>query len=89
MPRIVVTHAVEDVQRWLNGKAARAEAIESGSGSNVTDYVAQDGTNNIAVAADVSDLAAMGAMLSSPSPEVVATMQEHGVIAPLTVYVEA
>ena len=89
MPRIVVTHAVEDVQRWLNGKAARAEAIESGSGSNVTDYVAQDGSNNIAVAADVSDLAAMGAMLSSPSPEVVATMQEHGVIAPLTVYVEA
>ena len=30
MPRVVVTHAVEDVQRWLNGKAARAEAIESG-----------------------------------------------------------
>jgi hypothetical protein len=89
MPRIVVTHAVEDVQRWLNGKAARAAAIESGSGSNVTDYVAQDGSNNIAVAADVSDLAAMGAMLDSPSPEVVATMQEHGVIPPLTVYVEA
>ena len=43
MPRVVVTHAVEDVQRWLNGKADRAAAIESGSGSNVTDYVAQDG----------------------------------------------
>ena len=77
------------MQRWLNGKAARAEAIESGSGSNVTDYVAQDGSNNIAVAADVSDLAAMGAMLDSPSPEVVATMREHGVVPPLTVYVEA
>lgn len=89
MPRVVVTHAVEDVQRWLNGKAARAEAIESGSGSNVTDYVAQDGSNNIAVTADVSDLAAMGAMLASPSPEVAATMQEHGVIPPLTVYIEA
>ena len=89
MPRVVITHAVEDVQRWLNGKAARAEAIESGSGSNVTDYVAQDGSNNIAVAADVSDLAAIGAMLASPSPEVVATMQEHGVIPPLTVYIEA
>ena len=89
MPRVVVTHAVEDVQRWLNGKAARTEAIESGSGSNVTDYVAQDGSNNIAVTADVSDLAAMGAMLASPSPEVAATMQEHGVIPPLTVYIEA
>ena len=48
MPRVVVTHAVEDVQRWLKGKAARAAAIESGSGSNVTDYVAQDGSNKIA-----------------------------------------
>jgi hypothetical protein len=89
MPRVVVTHAVEDIERWLNGKAARAAAIESGSGSNVTDYVAQDGSNNIAITADVSDLAAMGAMLASPSPEVAAAMQEHGVIPPLTVYVEA
>jgi hypothetical protein len=89
MPRVVVTHAVEDVPRWLQGKAARAEAIEAGSGSNVTDYVAQDGSNNIAVAADVSDLVAMGAMLSSPSPEVAAAMQEHGVIPPFTVYIEA
>jgi hypothetical protein len=89
MPRVVVTHAVEDIERWLNGKAARAAAIESGSGSNVTDHVAQDGSNNIAITADVSDLAAMGAMLASPSPEVAAAMQEHGVIPPLTVYVEA
>ena len=89
MPRVVVTHAVEDVQRWLNGKAARAEAIESGSGSNVIDYVAQDGSNSIAITADVSDLAAMGAMLASPSAEVAAAMQAHGVIPPLTVYIEA
>jgi hypothetical protein len=89
MPRVVVTHAVEDVQRWLNGKATRAEAIESGSGSNVTDYVAQDGSNNIAVAADVGDLAAMGAMLTSPSAEIAAAMQDHGVIPPFTVYIEA
>ena len=89
MPRVVVTHAVEDVQRWLKGKATRAAAIASGSGSNVTDYVAQDGSNNIAISADVSDLAAMGAMLASPSPEVAAAMQEHGVIPPFTVYIEA
>jgi hypothetical protein len=89
MPRVVITHAVEDVQRWLNGKAVRAAAIESGSGSNVTDYVAQDGSNNIAVTADVGDLAAMGAMLASPSPEVLAAMQEHGVVPPITAYVEA
>jgi hypothetical protein len=89
MPRVVITHAVEDVERWLNGRAGRAAAIESGSGSNVTDFVAHDGSNNIAVSADVSDLSALQAMLASPPPEVAARMAEHGVIAPLTLYVEA
>ena len=59
MAKVVITHAVADIDRWLQGKGERADAIESGTGSNVTDYVAQDGSNNIAVTADVSDLAAM------------------------------
>ena len=63
MPRIVATHAVVDIDRWLEGKAERAAAIESGSGSNVVDHVAQDGSNNIAITADVGDLAALGALL--------------------------
>lgn len=89
MPRVVVTHEVVDVPRWLEGKAERAAAIESGSGSNVTDYVAADGSNNIAVTVDVADLDAMNAMLASPSPEVAALMEQHGVVPPLTVYIEA
>ena len=88
MPRIVVTHAVEDAARWLDGKAERAAAIASLSGSNVSDYVAEDGSNNVAICCDVSDLAAMQAQLESPSPEVAGAMQKHGVIPPLTVYVE-
>ena len=67
MPKIVVTHAVVDVERWLKGKAERAAAIESGSGSNVTDYVAQDGSNNIAITADVADVDAIRAMLAAAS----------------------
>jgi len=89
MPRVVITHAVEDIDRWLQGKAGRAAAIESGTGSNVTDYVAHDGGNNIAVTADVSDLATLQAMLASPPPDVLAAMQEHGVIQPISAYVEA
>lgn len=89
MPRVVLTHAVVDIDRWLKGKAERAEAIESGSGSNVVDYVAHDGSNNIAVSADVGDLAAMQAMLASPPPEMLARMEEHGVVPPITAYVEA
>lgn len=86
---MVITHAVVDVERWLKGKAARAEAIESGSGGNVTDYVASDGSNNVAVTADVSDVDAIEAMLAAPPPEVLARMEEHGVVPPITAYIEA
>jgi hypothetical protein len=89
MPKIVGTHAVVDVERWLNGKAERAAAIESWSGSNVTDFVAEDGSNNIAVTADVADIEAMKASMASPSPEVAALMEKHGVIPPITLYIEA
>lgn len=89
MPRVVITHAVADVERWLNGKAERAEAIESASGSDVTDYVAQDGSNNVAITAEIGDLSAMKAMLASPPPDVLAKMEAHGVIPPITAYVEA
>lgn len=89
MPKVVITHAVQDIDRWLVGKAERATAIESASGSNVADYVAADGSANIAITADVADVDAMRAMLASPPPEVVAAMESHGVIQPITAYVQA
>jgi hypothetical protein len=89
MPKIVVTHGVVDIDRWLQGKAARVAAIESMSGSNVTDYVVQDGSKNVAVAADVQDLDAFQATLAAPPPEMAALMEEHGVVPPLTAYVAA
>jgi hypothetical protein len=85
VPRIVITHAVVDIERWLKGKGDRAAAI----GTNVIDYVAQDGSNNIAITADVQDIDAAQAMLASPPPEIAAKMEEHGVIPPLTAYIEA
>ena len=87
MPKVVLTHAVVDIDRWLRGKAERAAAIESGSGSNVTDYVAHDGSTNVAVTADVQDLEGMQAMLASPPPDVLALMEKHGVVPPITAYV--
>lgn len=89
MPKVVITHAVQDTDRWLQGKAERAAAIESGTGSNVTDYVAQDGSNTIAVTADVADIDAMRSMLTAPSAEVVAAMEAHGVVQPLKIYIES
>ena len=89
MPKVVITHAVEDIDRWLQGKAERAAAIEGGTGSNVTDYLAQDGSKNIAVTADVADVDAMKSLLTAPSAEVAATMEAHGVVHPLTAYIES
>ena len=89
MPKLVITHAVEDLDRWLAGQSERAAAIESGSGSNVTDYVAADGSNNIAVTADVADVEQLKGMLASPPPEVLEKMQAHGVVQPITSYVQA
>jgi len=89
MPKVVITHAVQDIDRWLQGKAERAAAIESGTGSNVTDYVAQDGSKNIAITAEVADVDAMKSMLAAPPPEVVARMEAHGVVQPVTMYVES
>jgi hypothetical protein len=86
---MVVTHAVADVERWLEGKSERAAAIESGSGSNVTDYVAADGSNNIAITADVADVEAIKAMLASPPADVLEKMEAHGVVPPITAYIQA
>jgi hypothetical protein len=87
MPKVVLTHSVEDVERWLTGKQERAEAIEA-VGANVIDHVAADGSNNIAVTADVGDMEALQSMLASPPPEVLEAMQRHGVIPPITAYIE-
>lgn len=87
MARMVITHSVVDIDRWLQGKAERAAAIGE-VGSNVTDYVAVDGSNTIAITADVPDVEAAQAMLASPSPETAAAMEKHGVLPPVAVYIE-
>lgn len=87
MAKIVITHAVVDIERWLKGKEERA-AVISAYATNVTDYVAMDGSNNIAVTADVHDMAGAQAMMASPSPDDAAAMERHGVLPPLMVYVE-
>ena len=87
MPRIVITHAIEDVDRWLQGKAERAAALPGVT--NVTDLVALDGSKQASVAFDIDDVDTLTAMLASMPPEVAAQAESHGVIMPMMVYVEA
>jgi hypothetical protein len=46
--KVVLTHAVEDVERWLSFKGERAASIGAMGGSNVVDHVAADGSKNVA-----------------------------------------
>ncbi len=87
MPKMVVTYAVVDVERWLKGKAERAAAIGPFA-TNVTDHVAADGSNNVAITADIHDMAGAQSMMASPSPEAAAQAESHGVLQPMTVYIE-
>jgi hypothetical protein len=87
MPKIVITHAVKDIETWLKGKEERA-AVIGRYGTNVTDHVAMDGSNTIAVTADIHDVAGAQAMMASPSPEDAAAMERHGVIPPITAHIE-
>ena len=75
------------MDRWLQGKAERADAIGSMGGSNVADHVAQDGSNTVAISADVVDVDSMMATLASPPADLAATMEGHGVLPPLAVYI--
>ena len=56
--------------------------------TNVTDYVAADGSNNVAITADIHDMAALQAAMSSPSDADAALEEHHGVIQPITAYIE-
>ena len=87
MPRMVITHEVVDIPRWLAGKEERAAAIGA-LGADVTDHLAADGTNRVAVSATIHDVAALQGLLDAPPPEVAAQMEAHGVVPPLTVYLE-
>lgn len=87
MPRVVITHAVQDVERWLRGKDERAAALPGAA--DVTDLVAMDGSNHAAVTFGIDDLDALTAMLSSVPPEMAAQAESHGVIMPMTVYIQA
>lgn len=88
MPRVIITHDVNDVDTWLQGNADRVASITAMGGSGVVDHVAQDGSNRIAISAHADDVDAMVANLASPPPEILERMREHGVVPPLTVYDE-
>ena len=88
MAKMIMTHNVVDVTKWLSFKEERASAISAMGGSQVVDCVAPDGSNTVAVSANVDDVEALLAAMSSPPPELQALMESHGVLPPIAIYVE-
>jgi hypothetical protein len=55
---------------------------------NAVDLVAGNGSNAVAIIADIDDPAAVMAALGSPPAELGEAMERHGVVPPLTIYIE-
>jgi hypothetical protein len=87
MPKLVVTHEVVDVERWLEGKETIA-SVSAAFADDITTYVAADGSNNVAFTANVHDMEGLQAFLASRPPEAVANEEKYGVILPQVMYVE-
>lgn len=88
MPKVISTHNVEDVDNWLRYRAERAELVGTLGGRNVVDLVAQDGSQTVGLSFEVDDVDALLARMQSPSAELAEAMQRHGVLPPITTFVE-
>ena len=87
MPKLVVTHPVVNIERWLKGKAEAVESLAPYA-TNVTYHVAVDGSNNVALTADIHDMEGLQALMVSPPPWAVALDESYGVLPPTTAYIE-
>ena len=85
MPRIVATHTVKDVDHWTSKDDERVEALASFA-TEVVSYVATDGSNQVAVSANVHDPEGMMAYMQSS--EGAEAMESHGVIQPVVMHFE-
>lgn len=86
MTKAVIVHNVVDIERWLQGKEERA-AIIGRFATDIQDYLAEDGSNQIALTFDVHDMEGLRSIASSPSEGDAAGMKQRGVIPPLKVFV--
>jgi hypothetical protein len=87
MPKVVITHRVADVEKWLGFKEERAAAIGTLGGTNIVDHAAVDGSDVVAITCDMEDVDAAVAVVNAPPPELGAAMEQHGVVPPLTIFV--
>jgi steroid delta-isomerase-like uncharacterized protein len=86
MPRIVATHTVNDVKHWASKGDERVEIIGPFA-TEIVSYVAADGSNQVAVSANIHNVE--GLMAWMQSSEAAAAFGSHGVIPPVVLHNEA
>lgn len=79
MTKLVVTHAVKNVDQWL---ASHAKTVEffAPYATDIVFYTMREGSNNVAIALDVHDMEGMMAAVETPKHAVL--IEEAGVIHP-------
>ena len=79
MPRMLVTHAVKDVEQWV---ACRAKIVAAFApyATEVVMYTIPEGGNKVAIALNVHDMEGM--MAATQTPQHAALLEEGGVIHP-------
>ena len=63
MPRLIVTHEVDDVAHWLS--SPKREEVFAGIAADLRTYVLQGDSNRVALSMDVTDMDALDAMMKS------------------------
>ncbi len=63
MPKLVVTHEVDDVAHWL--ASPKREEVFGGVATNITTFVHPSDPDRVALSMDVADMAAFDAVMKS------------------------
>ena len=79
MARMVVTHAVKDVEQWLAYRPRIVEAFAPYA-TDIFLYTIPEGGNNVAIALNVHDMEGMMALTETPEHK--AMVEKAGVIHP-------
>ena len=63
MPKLIVTHEVDDVAHWL--ASPKREEVFAGVATNITTFVLPGDSNRVALSMDVADMGSFDELMKS------------------------
>ena len=80
MPKVIVTHEVDDVAHWL--ASPKREEVFASAAKNISTFVHPDNPNLVGLSMDIPDMTAFEAIMKS---EARAAAMKHDGVRPETV----